>query len=186
MSSMEFSQPNQGGAIAGIASQVAVERARTVVLHNSRIVCWGTMGVAVCSLLIGVCMVLMIFSLLSPLSAITFMRVLAAAQWGLGGIMMGTMCPWLWKWASGMLHKKVTLDERGVDFKLGTKKAPQELFMPWDTVASVQQKRMANAQQFTITGTDGSVASFSSFTFFRPKRVARMIAERVGQTIQKP
>jgi hypothetical protein len=184
MSAREFPELNQGGAVAGITSQIAAERARPKVLHNSRIVCWGMMGVAVCSLLIGVCMVLMVFSVLFPLRAITFMSVLAAAQWGLGGFMMGYMCPWLWKWSLGMLHKKVKLDERGVDFQLGTKKNPQELFMPWDTVASVQQKRVGNAQQFTITGADGSVAQFSSYTFFRPKRVARWIAERVGQTIQ--
>jgi hypothetical protein len=67
MSAMEFSQPSQGGAVAGITSQMAAERARTVVLHNGRIVCWGMKGVAVCSLFIGVCMVLMIFSLLSPI-----------------------------------------------------------------------------------------------------------------------
>jgi hypothetical protein len=185
MSAREFPELSQGAAVAGIASQMATERARPMVLHNSRIVCWGMMGVAVFSLFIGVCMVLMVFSVLFPLSAITFMSVLAAAQWGLGGLMMGYMCPWLWKWSQGMLHKKVKLDERGVDFQLGTKKKPQELNMPWDTVASVQQKRVGNAQQFTIAGTDGSVAQFSSYTFFRPKRVARRIAERVGQTIQK-
>jgi hypothetical protein len=182
---MEFPQLNQAGTVAGIATRIAAERARPMVMHNSRIVCWGMMGTAVCSLFIGVCMVLMMFSLLFPVSAITFMRVLAAAQWGLGGVMMCYMCPWLWKWSQGMLHKKVKLDERGVDFQLGTKKNPQELFMPWDIVASVQQKRVGTAQQFTIMGTDGSVAQFSSYTFFRPKRIAKLIAERVGQTIQK-
>jgi hypothetical protein len=79
----------------------------------------------------------------------------------------------------------VKLDQRGVDFNLGTKKIPLELFMPWDNVASVQQRRVGNAQQFTITGKDGSVAQFSSYTFVRPKKIARMIAERVGQSIQR-
>jgi hypothetical protein len=95
------------------------------------------------------------------------------------------MCPWLWKWGLRMANYKVKLDELGVDFNLGTKKKPSELFMPWDRVASVQQKRVNNAQKFTILGTDGSSAIFSSYTFFRSKRVARMIAERAGLTIQK-
>jgi hypothetical protein len=53
--------------------------------------------------------------------------------------------------------------------KLGTKKAPQELFMPWDTVASVQQKRMANAQQFTITGNGRQRGQFLLFHIFPPE-----------------
>ena len=61
--------------------------AGTVVLRNSRIVCWLTMGMGIISVLMGICMMLMVFSLLFPLNAITFMRVLAAVQWGLGGFL---------------------------------------------------------------------------------------------------
>ena len=81
MNASEAIQPNQGGGI-GVTSQIAEHRARHVVLHNSRLVCWMTMGIGVCSVFIGICMVLMVFSVLTPLSAISFMRVLAAAQWG--------------------------------------------------------------------------------------------------------
>jgi hypothetical protein len=84
-----------------------------------------------------------------------------------------------------MLNFRVKLDQRGADFNLGTKKKPVELLMLWDKVASVQQKRVGNAQEFTIMGTDGSRATFTSYTFFRPKKVARMIAERAGLSIQK-
>jgi hypothetical protein len=185
MSTTGVIQPNQGGAGAGVTAQMAEHRARPVVLHNSRIVCWGMMGVGVCALFIGICMVFMAISLLMPWSAIGFMRVLAAAQWGLGGVLMGYMCPALWKWGLGMAHKRVKMDERGVDLRLGTKKKPVELFMAWDTISAVKQQRVGNAQQFTIQGSDESYAQFSSYTFFRPKRVARMIAERVGLTIQK-
>jgi len=185
MSASDSIQPNQAGAIAGITGQLAIERARPVVLHNSRIICWLTMGMGICSMFIGLCMMLMIFSVLSPISAISFMRVLAAAQWGLGGFMMCVMCPALWKWGTRMLSFNVKLDGRGVDFNLGTKKKPGELFIPWEHVASVQQKPVGNVQEFTILGTDGSRATYSSYTFFRAKRVARMIAERAGLTVQK-
>jgi hypothetical protein len=177
-------QPNQGGGI-GATAQIAEYRAKHVVLHNSRLVCWMTMGIGVCSVFIGICMVLMVFSVLTPLSAISFMRVLAAAQWGLGGVLFVYMCPALWKWGTGMMHKRVKLDERGADFSLVTKKKPVVLFMAWDDIVAVKQQRVGNAQQFTIQGTEGSFVQFSSYTFFRPKRVARMIAERVGQTIEK-
>jgi hypothetical protein len=122
---------------------------------------------------------------LTPLGEFSFMRALAATQWGLGGVMMCYTCPALWKWGQTLAGHSVKLDERGVDFNLGTKNKPLELFMAWDNVALVEQKRVGNAQQFTITGKDGSLAQFSSYTFVRPKRIARMIAERVGQTIQK-
>jgi hypothetical protein len=84
-----------------------------------------------------------------------------------------------------MINFNVKLDERGADFNLGTKKKPRELFMAWEQVSSVQQKRVGNAQEFTILGSNGSRASFTSNTFFRPKKVARMIADRAGLTIQK-
>jgi hypothetical protein len=185
MNASESIQANPGAASVGVTSDIAEHRARHVVLHNSRLVCMVIMGIGVCSLLIGICMVLMIFSVLSPLSAISFMRVLAAAQWGLGGFMFCYLCPAMWNMGLRMMHKRVKLDERGAEFSLGTKKKPVDLFMAWDDIVAVKQQRVGNAQQFTIQGTEGSFAQFSSYTFFRPKRVARMIAERVGQTIQK-
>lgn len=181
MSTSEVIQPN----MSGLTSEIAAHRARHMVLHNSRLACWGMMGLGVCSMFIGICMMLMVISLMLPVSAISFMRVLAAVQWVLGGFMMCYLCPALFKWSRGMLHKRVKLDERGADFELGTKKKPVELFMPWEEVASIKQQRAGNAQQFTISGTDGSYAQFTSYSFFRPQHVARMIAERAGVTIQK-
>jgi hypothetical protein len=144
-----------------------------------------TMGMGIISVVLGVCMMLMVFSLLFPLSAITFMRVLAAAQWGLGGFLMCMMLPWLWKWGTRMLSVNVKLDARGADLHLGTKKKPVEIFVAWDQVASIEQKRVGTIWEFTITAKDGSWASYMTNTFFRSKRVARMIAERAGLTVQK-
>ena len=185
MSATEFPESGQVGEGTGISTGIAALRAHPVVLHNSRFVCWLTMGMGVISVLLGICMMLMVFSLLVPVSAITLMRVLAAAQWGLGGFLFCCMCPWLWQWGTRMLGFKVKLDERGVDFNLGTKKKPGELFIAWEQIASVQQKRVGNLQEYTILGTDGSHASYSSLTFFRSMRVAKMIAERAGLPIQK-
>lgn len=172
-------------SVTGITAEIAGHRARPIILRNSRFVCLLAMGVGVCSALIGLCMMLMIVSLLTPLSAIGFMRVLGAAEWGLGGAMFLLVCPALWKWVLGMLYKRVKLDEHGIDFTLGTRKKPVELFMPWEQVASITQKPAGNGMQFTITGADGSYAQFSSTSFFRPMRVARMIAERAGVVIGK-
>ncbi len=190
MSTSEFpepdqAEPNQIGLVAGTSSELAGRRARTVVLHNSRSVCWMTMGCGIVAVPLGICMVLEGGSLLFPVSAITFMAALAAAQWILGGFMMCMMLPWAWKWGARMLGFKVKLDARGVNFNLAPKKQPSGMFMAWEQVASVQQKRVGKIWEYTIFGKDGSWATYTTYTFFRPGHVARMIAARAGLTIQK-
>jgi hypothetical protein len=164
---------------------MAEHRARTVVLHNSRLVCWMTMGCGIVAVPMGICMVLEGGSLLFPLNAITFVAVVAAGQWILGGFLMSMMLPWVWKWGTRMLSANVKLDARGVDINLGTKKKPVQMFVAWDQVASVQQKRLGKIWQFTIVAKDGSWVSYTTNSFFRSKHVARTIAERAGLTIQK-
>jgi hypothetical protein len=190
MSTSEFPEPgqadpNQGRLVAGTTAEIAGRRARTVVLHNSRTVCWMTMGCGIIAVLLGICMVLQGGSLLFPLSAITFIAALAAAQWILGGFMMCLILPWVWKWGTKMLSVHVKFDARGVDLNLGTKKKPIEMFMAWDEVSAIQQKKLGNVWEFTILAKDGSWVRYTSYTFFRSKHVARKIAERAGLTIQK-
>jgi hypothetical protein len=91
----------------------------------------------------------------------------------------------MWKLSRGMAVYKVMLDSRGVNFNLGTKKKPSDLFLAWDQIAAIKHKRVGNAQNYYVLGKDGSEAIFSSYTFFRPKKVARLIAERAGLTIQE-
>jgi hypothetical protein len=69
--------------------------------------------------------------------------------------------------------------------KPGTKKNPSDLFFAWDQIAAIKFKRIGNAQQVYVLGKDGSEARLSSYTFFRPKKIARLIADRTGLTIQK-
>jgi hypothetical protein len=191
MSTSEFPEagqvpePGQAVPVAGAAFQIAGRSAHVVVLHNSRIVCWFTIAIGVIGSIFGVCMMLMVFTLVFPLSAISFMRVLAACQWGGGGLLMCLMLPWTWTWSTKMLHANVKLDAQGVDFKLGTKKRPLAVFMAWEQVAAVKQRRVGNVMEYSFLGKDGSRAAFTSLTFFRSKRVARMIAEHAGLTIQQ-
>jgi hypothetical protein len=185
MTTSEFPEPGQGAAVPGKPAELAGHSAKTVVLRNSRLVCWMTMGCGIIAVPMGICMVLEGGSLLFPLNAITFLAVLAAAQWILGGFLMSMMLPWAWKWGTRMLSVNVKLDARGVDLNLGTKKKPVEMFVAWDQVASVQQKRLGKIWEFTIVAKDGSWASYTTNSFFRSKRVARTIAERAGLTIQK-
>ncbi len=52
--------------------------------------------------------------------------------------------------------------------------------MPWNRIEAVHYKRISNAHKFTILGMDSSTVTFTSYSFYRPKRVARLIAERAG------
>ena len=95
------------------------------------------------------------------------------------------MCPWLWKLGRKMAVYQVQFDSPGVTFSLGTKKAPTDLFLAWDQIAAIQYRRNFNVQQCRVEGTGGNYVSFSSYTFFSPQKIARMIAERTGIPIQK-
>ena len=199
MTTSEFPEPSQtqpnqaqpgqtrpvAGAVAGKPAEMAAHGARPLVLHNSRLVCWMTMGCGIMAVLMGICMVLEGGSLLFPLNGITFRAALAAAQWIVGGFLFSMTLPWAWQWGTRMLRANVKLDARGVDVSLGTKEKPIEMFVAWDQLASVQQKRLGKIWQFTIAAKDGSWVSYTTNSFFRSKRVARTIAERAGLTIQK-
>jgi hypothetical protein len=181
MSTAEFPAP---GPNAGINSQMEFKRAIPRMLHNSRILCWTTMAGGIVAAFIGVCMLLMVFSLLFQQGRINFGNVMGALQWGIGALAMLSMCPWLWKMGRAMAGYQVKLDPRGVTFNLGTKKKPSDLFIPWDQISAIKRRRIGNAQQFWVEAKDGSEARFSSYSFFRPKKVASMIAERTGLTVQ--
>jgi hypothetical protein len=182
MNESEFPAPGLG---AGISSQIEINRAKPEVLRNSRFLCWVTMSGSVFAAIMAVCSLLMVFSLVFPTSDLDGIKSWSALKWGLSGIAMAYMIPYLWKLGRNMAGYQVKLDSRGVDFNLGTKKKPQELFMTWDQIAAIKSKRAGNVQQFLVQGTDGSEARFTSYTFFRPKKVAKLIAARTGQTIQK-
>jgi hypothetical protein len=180
--STEFPTP---GPRAGINAQIEINRATPVVLRNSKFLVGVTMSGGIFAAIYVVCMVLILFSLLFPLSDLNGARGWSAFKWSISAVAMGYMCPWLWNLGRAMAGYQVRLDSRGVDFNLGTKKNPSNLFLTWDQIAAIKHKRVGNVQQYFVQGTDGSEARFSSYTFFRPKKVARLIAARTGLTIQE-
>jgi hypothetical protein len=182
MSATEFPAP---GAGAGINSQIEAHRSKPVVLHNSRILCWTILAISISTAFMVLCMVLYVLTEIFPLSALTVGKGFSAFQWALGALVMFSMCPWLWQMGRTMASNRVRLDSHGVDFILGSRKKPQELFLAWDQVASVKHQRIGNLQYYFVHGSDGSKATFNSYTFFRPRRVARLIAERAGHPIQE-
>lgn len=90
-------------------------------------------------------------------------------------------------WAIGirMGFYQVSFDGDGARFRLGSKKNPEVLLFPWDRITGVLYKRAVNTQYGSVVALDGSSVQFSSYTFFRPKKLLRLIAERSGQSIQQ-
>jgi hypothetical protein len=159
-------------------------RATPVVVVNSRFLIGITM---LCSIFFGltaVCFVLVLFSTFSS-GGSGGGNLFSALRWGGFALFFGYLCPRIWKLSLAGIHHKVTMDTNGAMFNLGTKKQPADLFLAWDQIAAIRHKRVGNAQQYSVFGRDGSEARFTSYTFFRPKKVARLIAERTGLPIQE-
>ncbi len=181
MSTTGFPAPGPG---AGITSQIAMYRATPVAVQNSRLLIGVTMICSIIFAFFAVCMALMVFSVFST-GGSSGGNLYNALWWGLGALAFGYSCRRFWKLSRAMANYRVTLDSRGAMFNLGTKKQPSDLFLAWDQIAAIRHKRVGKTQQYWVIGKDGSEARFSSYTFFRPKKVARMIAERTGLAIQK-
>lgn len=180
MSTKEFSASS-----AEIAAQANFNPDSTTVLRNNRLLCWVTMSGSFFAVIMAACMALMVVSLVFLSGALNFSLALSALQWALAAVAMGYMSRWLWKLGRAMQGYQILLDVRGVTFNLGTPKARADLFLAWNQIAAIKSKRNINVQSYLIEGTDGSRVSFSSYTFFRPKKVARLIAGRAGLEIQK-
>jgi hypothetical protein len=182
MSTTEFPAPGQG---AGINSQIEINRSQQVILRNSRFLIGVTLFGSLTAAIFAVCMVLMVVSLVFLSGGFNTDTGWSAFRWAVAALAMSYMCLRLWNLGRAMAGYRVRLDSRGVEFSLGTKKKPSDLFLTWNQISAIKHKRVGNAQQYFVQGTDGSEARFSSYTFFRPKKVARLIAARTGLAIQK-
>ncbi len=170
---------------ADITSQIELIRSKPMVLHNSKTLWWITMSGSFLGAFLALCSVPLVFSTAFPLSDLTVARGRGIVTWIACALFMSSLCIYLWSLVKPMAGYKVYLDGRGVTFSLGTKTKPTELFMAWDQISAVKTKRARTVQLYWVEGKDGSEVRFSSYKFFRPKRVARMIAKRAGMVIQK-
>ena len=84
-----------------------------------------------------------------------------------------------------MAFYQVGFDNEGLRFRLGTEQQPQEEFFAWNQIAAVEYKRIVNIQSGSIVGTDNRLVQFSSYTFFRPKKLVNLIAARTGLPIRE-
>ena len=96
-----------------------------------------------------------------------------------------TLALYMWAQGNRMAFYQISLENDGLRIRLGTQKNPQEDFFAWDQIAAVKYWRVVNVQYGSVTGKTENAVEWSSYTFFRPKKVARLIAARAGQSLQQ-
>ncbi len=150
------------------------------VLRNNRVLIFFTFLGSIAAFGVALCMVVVAFMSFLPFGALNLDRFAAGALWLLGAWLMAMSQVFLWRQGHLMSGCSVLLDKRGAYFKLGNAADGKEVFMPWSGIEAVHYKRTGNAEKFTILGSDTSTVTFTSYSFYRPRRVARLIAERAG------
>jgi hypothetical protein len=108
-----------------------------------------------------------------------FLGVSIAAAFTVG------LAAYMWTQGDRMAFYQVSFESEGVCFRLGTERSPQEQFFPWDQIAAVEYKRIINIQSGAVVGKDNRLVQFSSYTFFRPKKLVNLIATRSGLPIRE-
>jgi hypothetical protein len=84
-----------------------------------------------------------------------------------------------------MAFYEARMNGRGVEFRLGTKRSPRNLFLAWSEIGAVQRRRAGNTDYYRVQAGGDRWAEFSNFTFFRAKKLARHISERAGRPIER-
>jgi len=164
----------------GIRQQVTTSGTQPVLLRNSRVLIFLSFLGSMAALFVALAMVAVALTALFPLRALNVDRFAAGAVWGLGAWLMAMSQVFLWRQGNTMSNCSILLDNHGAHFRLGDAKNGKEAFMPWNEIAAVHYKRIPNAQKFTILSKDTNIVTFTSYSFYRPRRVARLIAQRAG------
>ena len=72
--------------------------------------------------------------------------------------------------------------ERSVTYVV---ESTETLRLDWGQVGAIRSDRRGGSQTYTVIGRDGAWVDFSYYTFFRPNKLAQLIARRSGQPIQR-
>ena len=159
--------------------------ASSIVFRNGVILVAFCRLVSVGAGLIAACMTVLVFSALFPLTGMNLSRAIQIFWWAFGVLCFVSMCRSMWVYGRRLSFYHVKLDPDSVEFLFGAKDHPELVRMPWDQVRAVQHKRVANAHIYTVLAQNGASATFSSNTFLRSKKIARLIADRAHLSIEE-
>ncbi len=156
-----------------------------IIFRNSPFMIFFYWFFGIAALFISVGLALVALSVCITPSHNIFLKILGAVQWGFGGFAMASLGWNMCRIGMQTPHYQAQLDSQGVNFRLGTKKEPRAIFFPWDNIAAVKHKRLPMSQYYAVEGKDNRLVDFTNLTFFRPKKLATLIATHVGQTVQE-
>lgn len=154
-------------------------------IRNSRIlVAFSFLGSAA-AFCISLSMAYLSCSSLFPLHSMSLDTVATAGLWAIGAWIMAVAYVFLWRQGRVMSNCSALLDKFGVHFRLDGTKDSREVFLPWNEIEEVRHKRNPKAEKFTILAADTRIVTFTSYSFYRPRKVARTIAARAGLRVQR-
>ena len=165
---------------SGVRRPIHLVGKQPTLLRNNRVLIFLTFLGSLAALGISLCMVVVALMSFLPFGALNLDRFAAGTLWGLGAWLMAMSQVYLWRQGNLMTRCSILLDTDGACFRIANANNGKEVFMPWNGIEAVRYKRIENLQKFTILGTDTSTVTFTSYSFYRPRRVARLIAERAG------
>jgi hypothetical protein len=165
---------------SGVRRPIQLTGRQPMLLRNNRGLIFLSFLGSVVALGVGLCMITVAATYFFPVRSLSLDRFAAGALFSFGAWLMAMSQVYLWRQGSLMASCSVLLDARGAHFNLGKTGKGKAVFMPWSEIEAVHYKRFENAQKFTILGADSTTVTFTSYSFYRPRRVARMIAEHAG------
>lgn len=159
--------------------------AKPVIFRNSRFFIAWIMFFGVAGMAIGLGMTVAAYQEFFTHRHYVFIKALNVIQWAGGSFLTASLGLTMCRVGLRMTYYQARLDSRGVDFRLGSRKSPQEQFFSWDEIAAVKHKRIPNNEYYAVIGKDNRLADFTIYTFFRAKKLARQIAANASQSIQE-
>jgi hypothetical protein len=115
----------------------------------------------------------------------SFDHALEAASWVFAAVLSIRGAFGLWGTVRDMAGNSASLTSEGVYLQFYESKQQRKIFLPWPDIMSVTIDPSRKARYCSVSARSGEVVRFSSFTFFRPKYVANVIAERAGRSLQR-
>lgn len=163
----------------------AIQHATTtlVTFRNSRFLIAVTISAAIVGLCMAVGMLLVALTQVVPWRGHAWGDSLSAISWFFAAFCSASVALFVWRIGLTMCHNEAQLNSEGVGFRQDGMNFQQRQFVEWDKIAAIRHTRSGNCQRYAVLSKDGSATEFTSYTFFRPRRLAKEIAHHCGQAI---
>jgi hypothetical protein len=161
------------------------QTAKPAVFRNDLFLVAFYLIVGVLAMLFAWGMFILTITLIFPLHGYSMGRGVSVFESSIGTVLTFLFGFSFWVQGVRLAHYKARLDDRGVDFHMGSKTFPHETFFAWDQIAAVKHWRVAGSNCYAVVGKDKRVFEFTAYVFWRPKKLASRIAAHIGLPIEE-